>query len=213
VGPPAPVELPAGALLWRCDGTPATALAARWGAPVVVVDRCLDDTTATAVALSASDGCPEEAAAEAVGLLQAAGLDVHVVDDIPGLVVTRTVAMLVNLAVDAAGRGVASAGDIDAAMRLGTAYPLGPLAWGDRWGAATVAATLTNLAAVYGDARYRPAPWLARAAATGAPLTGIPWPHRQAAGPAPPAAGVGPAGTPRPAGGEPAGANQEEAAP
>ena len=44
----------------------------------------------------------------------------------PGLVVTRTVAMLVNGAVTHA-QGVASAADIDTAMRLGTNYPLGPL--------------------------------------------------------------------------------------
>jgi 3-hydroxybutyryl-CoA dehydrogenase len=53
--------------------------------------------------------------AEATGLLQAAGLTVYVIDDTPGLVVTRTVAMLVNGAVDACHKGVASAADIDAA--------------------------------------------------------------------------------------------------
>ena len=58
----------------------------------------------------------------------------YVVDDAPGLVVTRTVAMLVNGAVDARHKGVASAADIDTAMRLGTNYPLGPLAWGEPLG-------------------------------------------------------------------------------
>ena len=33
------VQLPSGALLVRCDGRTATALAAEWGRPVVVVDR------------------------------------------------------------------------------------------------------------------------------------------------------------------------------
>ncbi|MGH3178331.1 MAG: 3-hydroxyacyl-CoA dehydrogenase family protein, partial [Streptosporangiaceae bacterium] len=72
-----------------------------------------------------ADGAPGAAADEAVGLLQAAGLTVYVVDDVPGLVVTRTVAMLVNGAVAARHKGVASAADIDTAMRLGTNYPLG----------------------------------------------------------------------------------------
>ncbi|MEU8244653.1 3-hydroxyacyl-CoA dehydrogenase [Nonomuraea sp. NPDC048916] len=165
------VELPSGALLVRCSGTSATELAAGHGVPVVVVDRTLDDATATAIAVAVSDGCPERARDEAAGLLQAAGLDVHVIDDVPGLVVARTVAMLVNLAVDALHQGVASGADIDTAMRLGTHYPVGPLAWDDRWGAATVHAILVALQDGYGDPRYRPSPLLRRRALTGEALT------------------------------------------
>jgi 3-hydroxybutyryl-CoA dehydrogenase len=110
----------------RCDGRPATALAKE--RPVIVVDRTLDDATAAGIAIAASDGCPAAAVEEATRLLQAAGLIVYMIDDAPGLVVTRTVAMLVNGAVDARHKGVASAADIDTAMRLGNNYPLGPLA-------------------------------------------------------------------------------------
>jgi 3-hydroxybutyryl-CoA dehydrogenase len=161
------VELPGGAVLVRCDGRPATAL----GRPAVVVDRALDDASATAVAIAASDGAPADAAAEATGLLQAAGLAVYVVDDAPGLVVTRTVAMLVNGAVDARHKGVASAADIDTAMRLGTNYPLGPLAWGDRWGPATIVGILDAMQAWYGEDRYRPSALLRRIAAADGSLT------------------------------------------
>ena len=161
------VELPGGALLVRCDGRPATAL----GRPAVVVDRALDDASATAVAIAASDGAPADAVAEATGLLQAAGLAVYVVDDAPGLVVTRTVAMLVNGAVDTRHKGVASAADIDTAMRLGTNYPLGPLAWGDRWGPATIVGILDAMQAWYGEDRYRPSALLRRIAAAGGSLT------------------------------------------
>jgi len=157
------VELPDGVRLTRCDGRPATALAQ--DNPVVVVDRTLDDATASGIAIAASDGCPPRAVDEATGLLQAAGLAVYVIDDVPGLVVTRTVAMLVNGAVDALHKGVASAVDIDTAMQLGTNYPLGPLAWGQRWGAATVLAVLDALHAWYGEDRYRPSARLRRFAA------------------------------------------------
>jgi 3-hydroxybutyryl-CoA dehydrogenase len=161
------VELPGGALLVRCDGRPAAAL----GRPAVVVDRTLDDATATGIAIAASDGGPADAVAEATGLLQAAGLTVYVVDDAPGLVVTRTVAMLVNGAVDARHKGVASAADIDTAMRLGTNYPLGPLAWGDRWGPATIVGILDAMQAWYGEDRYRPSALLRRIAAADGSLT------------------------------------------
>jgi len=161
------VELPCGTSLVRCDGRPATAL----GRPTVVVDRTLDDATAEGIAIAASDGCPADAVDEATGLLQAAGLTVYVIDDAPGLVVTRTVAMLVNGAVDAKHKGVASAADIDTAMRLGTNYPLGPLAWGQRWGPATVLAVLDAMQAWYGEDRYRPSALLRRIAAAGGTLT------------------------------------------
>ena len=170
-GPDGTVELPGGAWLVRCDGRTATALAAHWGRPAVIVDRTLDDAEAAGIAIAASDGGPESALAEATGLLQAAGLTVYVVDDAPGLVVTRTVAMLVNGAVDTRNQGVASAADIDTAMRLGTNYPLGPLAWGDRWGPATVLAVLDAMQAWYGEDRYRPAARLRRIAAAGGSLT------------------------------------------
>jgi 3-hydroxybutyryl-CoA dehydrogenase len=154
-------------VLARCDGRPAIAL----GRPAVVVDRTLDDATAEGIAIAASDGCPPAAVDEATGLLQAAGLTVYPIDDVPGLVVTRTVAMLVNGAVDALHKGVASATDIDTAMRLGTNYPLGPLAWGDRWGPATVLAVLEAMQAWYGEDRYRPSARLRRIAAAGGSLT------------------------------------------
>jgi 3-hydroxybutyryl-CoA dehydrogenase len=154
-------------LLVRCDGRPAIAL----GRPAVVVDRTLDDATATGIAIAASDGGPADAVAEATGLLQAAGLTVYVVDDAPGLVVTRTVAMLVSGAVDARHKGVASAADIDTAMRLGTNYPLGPLAWGDRWGPAAIVGILDAMQAWYGEDRYRPSALLRRIAAAGGSLT------------------------------------------
>jgi 3-hydroxybutyryl-CoA dehydrogenase len=170
-GPDGTADLPGGARLARCTGRPATALAADWGQPVVVVDRTLDDATAEGVAIAASDGCPAAVRDEATGLLQAAGLTVYVVDDAPGLVVTRTVAMLVNGAVEARNQGVASAADIDTAMRLGTNYPLGPLAWGDRWGPATILAVLDAMHAWYGEDRYRPSARLRRIAAAGGSLT------------------------------------------
>ena len=159
------MELPGGARLVQCGGQPATALAAERGVPVIVVDRTLDEATATGIAVAACDGCPAQALDEAVGLLQAAGLAVYVIDDAPGLVVTRTVAKLVNGAADARHKGVASAADIDTAMRLGTNYPLGPLAWGQSWGPAAVLAVLDALHTWYGEDRYRASALLRRIAA------------------------------------------------
>jgi 3-hydroxybutyryl-CoA dehydrogenase len=165
------VELPGGPLLARSAGATASALAAAAGRPVIVADRTLDDAAATAIAVAPSVGCPADAVDMAVGLLQAAGLTVFVINDVPGLIVTRTVAMLANLAADAVAGGVASAADIDTAMRLGVNYPQGPLAWAGRWGLRTVLAALDELESWYRDGRYRPSPLLRRAVLTNTPLS------------------------------------------
>jgi 3-hydroxybutyryl-CoA dehydrogenase len=164
------VELPSGGFLAQCDGTAATSLGAALNRPVVVVDRALNYETASAIAIAPSVGCPGQALAEVTGLLRAAGLDVHVIDDVPGLIVTRTVAMLVNSAVDALASGVASADDIDTAMRLGVNYPRGPLAWGREWGARDVLTILDSLENWHRDGHYRAASRLRRAALSGRDL-------------------------------------------
>ncbi|MGZ6751763.1 MAG: 3-hydroxyacyl-CoA dehydrogenase NAD-binding domain-containing protein [Nocardioides sp.] len=75
--------------------------------------------------------------------------------------VARTVAMLVNEAVDLVHRGEATADDVDTAMRLGTNYPRGPLEWGAEIGYAVVAEQLAALDRAFPGGRYRPSPALA----------------------------------------------------
>jgi len=158
------IELPSGAILVQCDGATATSLSAAFERPVIIVDRVLDPAKATAIAVAPSDGCPPAALAEAVDLLSAADLDVYVIDDTPGMIITRTVAMLANLAADAVACHVASEADIDTAMRLGVNYPAGPLAWAHQWGIGTVLRILDSMENWYRDGRYRASPLLRRAA-------------------------------------------------
>ena len=74
--------------------------------------------------------------------------------------VGRTLAMLVNEAVDLVARGEASAEDVDTAMELGTNYPKGPIAWGAEIGFDVIAAQLRQLDAAFPGGRYRPSPAL-----------------------------------------------------
>ncbi len=74
--------------------------------------------------------------------------------------VARTLAMIVNEAVDLVHRGEAAADDVDTAMRLGTNYPLGPHDWLREIGAARVAEQLRELDAAFPGGRYRPSPGL-----------------------------------------------------
>jgi 3-hydroxybutyryl-CoA dehydrogenase len=77
-------------------------------------------------------------------------------------IVDRTLAMLVNSAVDAVHMHVASPGDIETAMTKGVNYPKGLLAWGDEIGPAVILSRLEALRAEYGEDRYRASPLLRR---------------------------------------------------
>jgi len=77
------------------------------------------------------------------------------VEDRLGLVSARVLAMILNEAAFAVMEGVATSDDIDTAMRLGTSYPAGPLAWCDAIGAGWVVHLLDGLYEEYRDERYR----------------------------------------------------------
>ena len=75
-------------------------------------------------------------------------------------IVDRTLAMLVNSAIDAVDMRVASAADIETAMTKGVNYPKGLLAWGDEIGPPVILTRLEALRAEYGEERYRASPLL-----------------------------------------------------
>ena len=77
----------------------------------------------------------------------------------------RVISCIVNEAFLALSEGVATAEDIDRAMKLGANYPKGPFEWVEEIGASSVLETLDSLRAAYGDA-YLAAPAL-RERATG----------------------------------------------
>jgi 3-hydroxybutyryl-CoA dehydrogenase len=112
----------------------------------------------------------EKYLAMACGVFGAGGTPVSVIRDSAGLVTQRVVAHIINIACEIAQQDIADPADIDHAVALGLGYPLGPLAWGDRIGPATVLAILKNLEQVTGDSRYRPSLWLQRRALLGLSL-------------------------------------------
>jgi 3-hydroxybutyryl-CoA dehydrogenase len=104
-------------------------------------------------------------------LLASDGQPVVVINDSPGFVAQRVVAMIVNIGCGVAQRGIATPADIDKGTKLGLGYPFGPIEWGDRIGPRRVLHILERLQAFYGEPRYRPNPWLKRRALLGLPLT------------------------------------------
>lgn len=80
--------------------------------------------------------------------------------DFPGFIVNRILMPMINEAVYALYEGLATVEDIDAAMKLGTNQPMGPLTLADFIGLDTCLAILNVLYDGHGDPKYRPCPLL-----------------------------------------------------
>ncbi|MFB7089944.1 3-hydroxyacyl-CoA dehydrogenase [Streptomyces sp. NPDC056296] len=143
--------LPSGGQLALADGQTSV----EYG-DVVYFDLALDYRAATRVALAHSQDTSPRTVAEATGLFQALGKKVSVIGDVPGMIVARTVARIVDLATEAVARGVATEEDVDTAMRLGVNYPLGPFEWSRRLGRGWAGSLLDDLHERAPSGRYAP---------------------------------------------------------
>ena len=101
--------------------------------------------------LGTSDAVYEDVFALAVAL----GKEPVTVQDSPGFVVNRILLPMINEAVFLLSEGVASAEDIDKAMKLGCNHPMGPLALADLIGLDTCLSILGVLYRETGDPKYR----------------------------------------------------------
>ncbi|MBP1994778.1 3-hydroxyacyl-CoA dehydrogenase family protein [Paenibacillus eucommiae] len=74
----------------------------------------------------------------------------------PGYITSRLICTLINEALHTLSEGVASAEDIDTAMRIGYGFRFGPLEMCDRFGLDSVQAALEEMFREFGDIKYRP---------------------------------------------------------
>jgi 3-hydroxybutyryl-CoA dehydrogenase len=75
----------------------------------------------------------------------------------PGFVVNRVLIPMINEAITILEDGIASAADIDTAMKLGANHPMGPLALGDLIGLDVCLNIMNVMYNETGDSKYRPA--------------------------------------------------------
>jgi 3-hydroxybutyryl-CoA dehydrogenase len=102
----------------------------------------------------------DETYAQTLALAQRMGKTVVTSRDFPGFIVNRILIPMLNEACFALMEGLATAQDIDTAMKLGTNQPMGPLQLADFIGLDTVLAIAEVLHRGLGDDKYRPCPLL-----------------------------------------------------
>lgn len=88
------------------------------------------------------------------------GKDPVLVNEAPGFIVNRMLIPMINEAVGILAEGVASAEEIDKAMRLGANHPIGPLALADLIGNDVNLSIMETLHNETGDSKYRAHPLL-----------------------------------------------------
>lgn len=91
---------------------------------------------------------------------EAMGKTCVLAQDYSGFIVNRILMPMINEAVYTLMEGVGSVEDIDAAMKLGTNQPMGPLTLADFIGLDTCLAIMQVLHDGSGDTKYRPCPLL-----------------------------------------------------
>ncbi|MEO7937451.1 MAG: 3-hydroxyacyl-CoA dehydrogenase [Burkholderiaceae bacterium] len=139
-------------------------------ARTVGIDMLVDDDTTRRRVLATNPATRADIRDQAHALFAGDGKAVSVIRDSGGFVTQRVVATIVNIAADMCQQAICSPQDLETAVKLGLAYPLGPLEMGNLYGPANVLEVLFNMQTVYGDPRYRPSPWLRRRGAIGLSL-------------------------------------------
>jgi 3-hydroxybutyryl-CoA dehydrogenase len=101
----------------------------------------------------------DETIAAAVDVGKRMGKEIVVIKESPGFITSRINAMIGNEAFHMLGEGIASAEDIDKALKLGLNHPMGPFELVDLVGLDTRLHILNYLHQTLGE-KYRPAPLL-----------------------------------------------------
>ena len=100
------------------------------------------------------------------GVAERMGKETVEVNEFPGFVTSRVNCLVGNEAMNMLVEGVASASDIDKALKLGLGYPMGPLELADLVGLDTRLRNLEYLHETLGE-KYRPSPLLRKRVAAG----------------------------------------------
>lgn len=112
------------------------------------------------VEITAGLSTPKTMVEDVVAIAKDLGKNPAQVNEAPGFIVNRILCPMCNEAIGCLADGVASAEDIDNAMKDGAGHPMGPLHLADLIGLDVLLSIMETLQAEYGDDKYRPHPLL-----------------------------------------------------
>jgi 3-hydroxybutyryl-CoA dehydrogenase len=153
---------PGGVLATNTSSIPITRIASTTRRPGAVIGMHFMNPVPvmTLVEIIRGAATTDETYAATRALAEKMGKTTVVSKDFPGFIVNRILIPMLNEACFALMEGLASAEDIDTAMKLGTNQPMGPLALADFIGLDTVLSIAQVLHAGLGESKYRPCPLL-----------------------------------------------------
>ncbi len=98
----------------------------------------------------------DDAVQAVIELAKKIGKEPVLAKESPGFIVNRILVPYINEAANVFQEGIASAAEIDKAMKLGAGMPMGPLALADMVGIDIVLAVCESFVKEFGDSKYRP---------------------------------------------------------
>ena len=142
------------------DGRPVNLLADDIGNSDIGTFDLVPYASPDSLCISFAAGCNSRLKACAIATLRSVAIVPTEIADAPGLVVARTLAMIVNEAADAVLHGICTPDAANRAMRLGVNYPSGPFEWLDEIGSDYFVRLLENLGRLVDSERYRVSAYL-----------------------------------------------------
>jgi len=156
------VVRPGGVMATNTSSIPITRIAASTGRPDAVIGMHFMNPVPvmTLVEIIRGAATSDHTYAATRALAETMGKTTVVSKDFPGFIVNRILIPMLNEACFAMMEGLGTAEDIDAAMKLGTNQPMGPLQLADFIGLDTCLSIAEVLHRGLGDDKYRPCPLL-----------------------------------------------------
>ena len=158
------VVRPGGVMATNTSSIPITRIAASTGRPDAVIGMHFMNPVPvmTLVEIIRGAATSDHTYAATRALAETMGKTTVVSKDFPGFIVNRILIPMLNEACFAMMEGLGTAEDIDAAMKLGTNQPMGPLQLADFIGLDTCLAVMQVLYEGLADSKYRPCPLLVK---------------------------------------------------
>jgi 3-hydroxybutyryl-CoA dehydrogenase len=122
---------------------------------IVQFDINIDYELTSSITIATSLLAQKHVSPNVAALFKIINKETLIIKDSPGLIMARTIAMLINEASSTVTNGVCDEKSADIAMENGVNHPIGPFKWADKVGVESILNILDNLESFYKDTRYR----------------------------------------------------------